>query len=523
MLRGRRVRATVWTAAAIGLFVGLFAWGLSSPPGSSPDDNFHLTSIYCASGQAGKYCHRTDDGYLVPEALIDQCSVFKSDVSGACRGDEDESLRDDPYVQNNWWNHTHNYPPVFYAAMTPFVSDDLTNSVVAMRTVNVAVFVVLLGAVLVLLPAALRPPVMLGVVATIVPLAAFVIPSTNPSSWAIVSAATVWPALLGHLRTTGRRSWALGGLAVVGTVVGAGARADAATYAVLAVIVVGVLELRRSNLRWSRAIVPGIVVAVSALLYLTAEQGELVQGGGSTGGPSLKSLVLTNLREIPYLVAGVFGHSPIGWMDTYLPPLTWVLAGGVFAALLFWGIGKTDWRKTLAVAGVVFTLWLVPLVILVQVKTYVPEFVQPRYILPLTVILAGVAALPVASGRPRLTGLQVGVVAAALTLANSAALSTNIIRYTTGMDMNRFNLDANVEWWWGSPVPRPMAVWLVGAVAMGIFFAATACLLWDASRDPDEPADMLAADGAAVDLPVPAGAPADESDAERGGREGAVA
>jgi hypothetical protein len=55
--------------------------------------------------------------------------------------------------------------------------------------------------------------------------------------------------------------------------------------------------------------------------------------------------------------------------------------------------------------------------------------------------------------------------AIALGLAHSAALWTNIGRYTIGMKFNQFvRIGVEPEWWWETG-PTPLTVWAVGSVA----------------------------------------------------------
>jgi Predicted membrane protein (DUF2142) len=463
---------TRWVPAVLGpvlLFVALVAWGLSSAPRSSPDDNFHLASIWCAPSVGSQWCRTVPDDpdvRLVPDGLVDLCQVAKPGVSAGCRSSgADESLSDDEYVVTSWANFNRLYPPVFYSAMAPFASDDLTTSVVLMRVANAGVFVLLVTAVAVAVPRTLRVPVILGVVAVLVPLGAFLVPSTNPTSWALLSGATLWAALLGHLSTTGRRSAVLGGLAVVAVVVGAGARADAAIFALLGVAVAAFLAPYR-RLRWWHAVVPLLVVATAVTLYFSASQGsDGLEGAGDPQEPLTFQLVRENFREIPQLWAGILGARGLGWLDTPMPAATWVLAGSACAAVLWWGLGAATGRKTLAVLGLLAALWLVPLVLLVQARAVVPDFVQPRYLMPVLAILLGVAVLPGRHGWPSMSRLQAWVLVGALAVANAFALRTNILRHTLGLDEDPTNLDARLEWWWG-PLPSPMRMWAIGSVAM---------------------------------------------------------
>ncbi len=76
--------------AAIGAFTALCMWALASPPGSAPDDDFHLPSIWCSHGKVDGICDPefAGDGYgktptpLSPSAI---CFAFKSEESAACQ------------------------------------------------------------------------------------------------------------------------------------------------------------------------------------------------------------------------------------------------------------------------------------------------------------------------------------------------------------------------------------------------------------------------------------------------------
>ena len=109
-------------------------------------------------------------------------------------------------------------------------------------------------------------------------------------------------------------------------------------------------------------------------------------------------------------------------------------------------------------------LWLLPVYVLQQGSDLVGSQVQPRYLLPLVVMLGGMLAIAV-DGRPILwTRAQRVVVGSALALAYFFALHMNIRRYITGYEAAGLNLDAGPEWWWDAPF-SPMFVWLVGSAA----------------------------------------------------------
>ena len=479
-------RRLVWLAPVLFL-VALFAWGLASPAGSSPDDDFHVASIWCAGGERPGLCEDGEDAASreVPRALIRDpfCFVFKSEQSAACQGQRIQDLAADELVPVVRGNFEGLYPPVFYAAMSPLAGSDMDDSVVLMRWANATLYVLLLTAVVAAVPARLRRPAVLGAVATAVPLGMFVVPSTNPSSWAMLCAATLWVALLGLAESRGRRAWVLAGLSLVAVVLGAGARADAAVYAVFAVALVAVLTVGRVRPTPLRVVTPIVVTAVAGLLYTTAAQGDDMAAGLddqvythlTTG-----QLLWRNLVEMPRFFVSMLGEWGLGWLDTPMTATTWVFSAAVFFSLVFWGLSSVGLRKALVFVGAFAALWLVPVITLMQSRAEVGQLVQPRYVLPLGVIVAGVALLPV-EGRPlpRPGWAQQVAVVGSLSLANSLALHSTIRRFVTGNDVVGWNLDVAVEWWWGRG-PSPMTLWAIGSLA----FAGALVVLALVARDP---------------------------------------
>lgn len=461
---------------AVLALVSFGAWALSSPIGSSPDDQYHLASIWCATGERPGLCEEgtEPDNREVSAALVQTsvCYAFNSEQSGACQaaGGDDSAL-----VVTDAGNFTGDYPPVFYATMSMFASENLGLSVLAMRMFNALVFVVTIGALVSLTAARLRPVVLWSVLATIVPLGMFIVPSTNPSSWAYTSAAAVFIAVMGYLGAEERwRTIALGAIAAFAVVIGSGARADAAVYAGVAIAGAVVLTWRRERSYLWRLALPVLLVAVAVAFYLSTGQSELAGRGlrGETTAGNL-SRTLTNLLQVPDLIAGAFGKWGLGWLDTPMWTIVWVLGLMVFGATIVLGFAVLSARKLIVLLTVVVVTIALPVMILVRSNALVGEYVQPRYILPLLVILVAVALIPLRD-RVRLTLAQAVLLAGAVSVAQAAALHAELRRYVVGTDTDRLNLDAHIEWWWGVPW-SPNATWFVGTLA---FTAAVALLTW---------------------------------------------
>lgn len=480
-------------------FLTLGAWALASPVGAAPDDDYHLTSIWCATGNPDACLPGTDSlNRRVGEALIyAPCYAFDEDKSAACQ----EPYFAGKYVPdmlNDRGNFEGAYPPLYYKAMSVFVGPDVTRSAIVMRIVNVILFVALSSLVFLLLPAARRRTLLWGWLITLVPLGLFLIASNNPSGWAITGVGTAWIALLGYFETKGRARVGLGMLFSVATLMAAGSRADSAFYIIVAIAVVLGLKFVRARAFLVPAILPLCAAAVAAAFLFSAGQiGSGIHGfsgpastdPSSTGADAVGafSLLAYNLLNLPNLWAGVFGGWGLGWLDTTPPPIVMWGATAAFVAVGFSGLARIDRRKAGALAIVGGLLVAVPIFVLQRGGNGVGVNVQPRYLLPLIVLLGGLLMLEPVGRRISLGRAQLAVVGAALIVANLASLHTNIQRYVTGVDVSGLNLNAGREWWWSGPV-SPMFVWGVGSLA---FAGLVAILLREIDSACDRSAEPI--------------------------------
>lgn len=459
--------------AALSIFVGLAAWAVASPVGASPDEDYHLVSTWCGQGVREDVCDEGADEVSreVPSVLLDAtCYAFNAGMSAQCQG-EDFANSDSEPAMTARGNFSGDYPPVFYLAMSLFVGDDVSKSVIAMRLANALLFVSLMGATCLALPAGLRRPMIGAVAVTAVPLGIFLIPSLNPSSWAILSAATLMVTVLGYITAEERRRRVvLGALAAVSMLLGAGARADAAIYGVVAIGAAMILTIQRDRAVLRRMIYPVALALAAAWSFLAAGQSSAVAGPGNDAGLSLGRVLAISL-EIPALWIGGLGTWGLGWLDTAMPSIVWVFSGGVFAAVLFSAMSKWDLRRGLAIGAVGFAVYAIPTYIQLASGVPVGTGVQPRYILPLLTILVVVALVRLKGDAFRLSAEQRWIVVVALTIANSVALHVNLRRYVTGLGVPvSADLNDTVNWWWGLPI-SPMAVWVLGTLGFGIGLA----------------------------------------------------
>ena len=494
-----RTRRPILVALLAGvlMLVGLGAWAVSSPVGSSPDEDFHLASIWCGNGERDGLCAQgsTAETRMVPDNIEDAiCFAHEPDRSGACQGknflDGDFGL-----VESDRVNGDGLYPSGYYFWTGLLAGDNMVTSVLAMRLLQALLFTALSVGLWLLLPKRNRLAYVGAIAATFVPLGVFLIPSINPSGWAIASAALLLPSLVGYLTERGWRGWALGGYAVLAAALGLAARGDSAAYTVIAVLAALVLTFELSRGYWLRALLPIALVVFSAVAFLGANQTSSALGGGMAiqdAKPiSRGALLFNNTIDLPELLLGIIGHnfkhSPytgLGWLDTPLPGLVWgpttIVLGGVLLAAL----GRMDLRRAIALGGVLLTTIAVPMLLLLQNSVGVGWQVQPRYIMPLLVMLVATALMPTGRGvaaldparaeeqdldrdpdpasGPLFRAPQLWIGAALLAVANSAALLTNLRRYVSPGD---FRLVGDGDWWWRVG-PQPIVVWVIGSLAM---------------------------------------------------------
>lgn len=459
--------------------VSLFAWGLSSPVASSPDDDFHLASIWCAAGDREAICaagEESNEREVPKDLVVDSvCFAYQPTTSGACQG-ADFGDKPDETVVTPRGNFDGLYPPVYYAVASVFVGGDIESSVLVVRFMNAIIYVGLVAATWLLLPLHRRPALLVAAALSLVPLGMFIVPSTNPSGWAVLSATVLALSLIGFLETTSRQRVGLGVIAVLAALIGAGARADAAVYNGIAIVIAVILTVRAKRAALLPLIVVFLLAVGSVIFYLSTRQSEATSEGLAPRGElgvGVVGLALVNLVNIPNLWVGAFGHWGLGWLDTALPASVWVGTFTVFAIVAAVGMRGADGRRILSLVLLALALWIIPTVILVQTGAQVGGYVQPRYIYPL-IIMFGVIALLRPVGDPlRFTRIQAAFGVVVLSAANSLALHTNLRRYVVGMDSGGINLDNGIEWWWAA-APSPMTVWILGSLSFGIVLAAIA-------------------------------------------------
>lgn len=486
--RARTIAA--WLATCLAGFAALAGWSLASPAGSSPDDDYHLASIWCAQGIDRDHCRAVEglpEHRLLPYLASGAGICYGGDfaASAAC---QDQFTSKVPEIRIDHGNWGGAYPPYFYRLMSVFVSTDVGPAVAVMRLVNSLLAVALVAGLAALLPRRRRPLAAVPLVLTAVPLSMAVLASTNPSSWAILGAATVWPALYVAYEEEGWRRNALAAFAVLASFIGSGSRADGCLFVLMSVALVVILRarhLRRAPVVTAAAVVSFVLAA--AIFLSSGHASALTEGFGYTR-PELTTtqLFLINLSSLPTLWLGMFGSGPlgnIGWFDTPFPPMIPMLGIAAWFAVLLQGWRRMFPAKLVGLGLIGAALFVHPMYLLMQSRVLVGEGVQPRYVLPILVIFTGLCLLGTRGTTLRLSPVAYWGIVAALGLAHAVSLHIQIRRYVTGLDVSKILFGDDLEWWWDS-APDATLVWL--AASFG-FTWVVAAVLRQALAAPDRP------------------------------------
>lgn len=475
--KGLSKKVARWTSISIvSAIMTLGAWAFASPIGSTPDDDYHLVSIWCGQGFRDGLCEEGSEPreVVVRETLMTYpfCYAGKPDETGEC--EETELFA--PTTRSNGGEN----PRVFYWVMSWFASDDLTASIISIRFFNAIIMVLGFAAVVFALPRHLRRVPVVSAVSIAVPLGLFILPSTNPSAWGVYAVVLFFSALLGFVITKDRRSrWILGPIALATLLMSAGSRPDSALYTLVAIAAVVIITFTRKMINPVNISIAAALMLMGAIFFFGSANTSATLTGAPGGGLTTFTggQLYANVTNLPTLWVGGFGVWGLGWLDTPMSPIVWVVGWGVFLSLVFAAIMYFNLQQALSVSLIFAALVLVPMLALTASGLIVGQFVQPRY-------LTGLLGMLVAASMFRSsmnTGLlmsraQVWIIGFALMFAHFIALRTNLGRYLTGMSDVAENLNFGFAWWW---VDRPASselfwfspnlVWITGSIAFTVF------------------------------------------------------
>ena len=462
----------VGTLGILGVFFGFVAWAMASPVAGSPDDDYHLGSIWCPNPVEGGSCEVVvDDGgevthVIVPETVYmsQHCWAFHSETSAACS----DVLSDENLVPSYRFD-TGAYPPGFYNFHHLFVGPDVHQSVVNMRVANIVLGLGGLIGVAALAVPRRRHDLLLATAAAWIPMGVYFVASNNPSSWAISGTLIYAAGLLCATDSTHWKRWMLLGLATLGAGMAMMSRPDAAFFIFVVTLTVWLLVPIR------RSLLPEVIVSVAAsltgfaVLLSSSQVGNLTGDGSWPTDPNLSALrvFIMNLLSLPEYMASLWGlgMGP-GWLDVPLYGWSTLMMIVVFGGVLFSGAKELSWRKGLSALVIFGALFGIPVVSMTIRHVQPVTYYQGRYMLPLLAV-AILVWLSSRGNRPLITArAQVLMVVVIASVANALALRMTTYRFSTGVSPIS-NVSSGAQTWWPWAI-GPRVVWMLGALAMTV-------------------------------------------------------
>ncbi len=483
----RRRRVLTGVAIGVGLLVIGICWSLATPIGASPDDDFHLGTIWCSETAPDDKC--VDTGrrpfpnqieVLVPRAIAQtwvDCFYGDPTVAASCQPAPEES--DVPTVSRA---DDHSYPGGYHALFGFLVTDRPELSVLAMRLAAWMLSIGLIAAAVLVAEGSLRRAFTLAAVLGSVPLGVFLFASNNPSGMTIAGVfGFACGALAAFDLEPGRRRRAALGIATVGVVFALMSRRDGAVWIAASSVVVCALSWRRLRANPRLLVLPAAAVLVSLIAVGASGAVDVAREGlepAELDRPT-SELAFENIVGLPLLWTGPAGTWGLGWGEIAMPPLVSATMVGVVGAAIFRGLADTWRQKWVALGIAAAAVSVVPFAVLMAGEEFVGEDVQPRYLLPMLLVLLAVAVLQRSPPTDDLFNRpQRILLAVAVPVAHSAALQVTIRRFVTGTDVQELDLDTATEWWWASG-PSPRLIWIVGSV---VFAAVAGFLLTTCGR-----------------------------------------
>jgi len=473
-LRTNGAKIALALGAAISLWLALAAWAFASPVNSSPDDNVHIGSVYCA---AGEDCGTV--GERPPP-----CFAFDSRTPGSCSTVGTQTIPDLTGIGG-----TH-YPGGYHWVMGNLVGETVADTTRSIRLVNVTIATLLIvGSVALSLPS-LRVAVTMAWLVTAVPLTLFMITSINPNSWSILGPVAAWgPTASVVLARGAPRSLTAGRslFAINATMMALVARNESPLLigAMALGIVLLALATRNEDLRSSqfgrRILLPGVLLGL-AMVFMVVRQLRKIAGLSSVPRDEVGpwASVMSVLYELPAALG--MPQTPanaLGWSDTYMPAIVPILGLIAIGATLAAGLRAWSWRKSVVLLGYL-VLMIVPLLYLIGGSRYVGQ-IRPRYVLALFVVLVAFTLIPAIRSRGVLgrtctfSNAQLIFIGSLVAAANAIALSTTEIRYLRGLGQwhawqNPADLRgiAVPEWWWSFLGLGPFGLWLFGTILFAL-------------------------------------------------------
>ena len=494
------------------LILGL-CWTFASPIGSAPDEDFHLTTIWCLKGENILCNFGVNDSRKVPALWSSwpPCYVNwpNSDKSAECLTDLELPLQ---LVATNRYSRPGEDPVLFYQVMNSFAGDNPINSVNFMRFFNVLISSFLFFLAIYVAPFIVKRALILSWGLVLIPIGVFNIASINPSSWTITGIGTLWAFLLSlifHRNSRAKKFYLSITGVLLSLIISLGSRNDSRIYVLVTFIAVILLFI-------TKKLVLGRIKLKISLLVTLISMTSVVLWKFRFNFMYLRwyypSAVIENdqpnafialILEFPSFFLGLLGGQipandlnkgdlfenfayGISWSDFSFPSIIGILLGISFISVISISINKSSLQKIFSLTFILFTI----VAIIVYVRGVYPEVndsqITPRYILPLFLLLVGLALLSTTTNNYLLGPVQSLMTTTLLTIGGSIAWLVTVSRFAIGPNAAFTNFYQTSEWWGLSPTFSRLEFFTLTLIITFFWYLST-IYVWGRMKESNEP------------------------------------
>jgi hypothetical protein len=416
-------------------FLILLGWAVGSPPGSSPDEDLHLTSAWCYSKYQGANCE------TVPLRLVEvgKCYFKDSGTIATCEKSISKVEVTPERIYNDK-NYSH--------FLSNFVSlNSIDKSTIQMRLINSLLSSISIFIVVLLTSRMIYLPIIMSWLVVNIPLGFFILSSVNPSAWLYIFSFLFLPLMYKIFAGRNQIFLFITKLLVLGLayLLAIEARPDtllfAGIFGVALLPVVFSSEIKKIRFR-----ILFYFLTFSMSMYLISSiwsRSNLVNFRES------KVSSWEIITGLPSIITGVFGGWGLGSLETTMPPITYIGSFVTVIALLFYSFRFIKSSEALSIFLIGLFAFVVPFSVLLRSNLRVGEWLQPRYILPIFYVLIGLSLIVIfRSFSVKSLLVIVNLVFFLSSITFTFALHTFYRRYVEGLDNFNLFFKATNSWWW---------------------------------------------------------------------------
>ena len=461
----------------LGTIITFGSWALASPPGSGPDDEYHLSSIWCSRGYRIQFCEKSSSIYEAkiplqlhrnggPRTIF--CYAGDSKISASCiRGLDAEAVTK---LESSKRFNTSSISGNFYKSNGFLVSPNVNRSILTMRFLQIFIFFALISFAI-YSSGERKWAVLLALFVGMVPVGLFIIPSTSPSSWAIVGVVSAGICVMNSLIAS-RKSHRV--IAVIGFLVAVlltrNVRADVnimlAICVTLGLISGFVVRETDRSLKFDRVkllklaflVVPGLIyIHLKVFSLYPWRIARFILGG------SFYSLS----NDSPQAFLGFLGGSiQLGSADFAPTPVVLILMSVGFVTFIVITARFVPLKVKISSGFGLSLLFFLPYWFSLGAIGLASRYIMAIYLVSLVTFSASaVSSRRLANFKFSKSALV--TIFLTISLGQSLSLHQSIRRYITGTNISGWNLNEGAQWWW-THGPSPLSIWILGSVAFSV-------------------------------------------------------